>query len=102
MSRIISLLKGKAIYLAIVTILILMLFTSIFAFRNQSVMEETEAEVKEAEFGIRKANELLSWLHLTDMGVRGFALGKTEALLYPFELTLAGFPKDIDSVRALM
>src|SRR5690349_12719655 len=102
MSRIISMLKGKAIYLAILTILILMLFTSIFAFRNQNVMEETDALVKEAELGIRKTNELLSWLHLTDMGVRGFALGKTEPLLNPFNLTLDGFPKDVDSVRALM
>jgi len=102
MSRVISLFKENSIYLAIVVIFILMVVTSIFAFRNQLVMEETETTVKEAEYGIRKTNELLSWLHLTDMGVRGFALGKTQALLYPFELTLAGFPSDVDSVRALL
>lgn len=102
MSRLISLFKGKSIYLAIVLIFILMVVTSIFAFRNQVVMEETEKTVKEAEYGIRKSNELLSWLHLTDMGVRGFALGKTQALLYPFELTLTGFPNDVDSIRTLL
>ncbi|HEY3402808.1 MAG TPA: GAF domain-containing protein [Ohtaekwangia sp.] len=102
MKKVLALLKGKAIYLAILMILVLMLFTSIFAFRNQNVMKETEAIVKEAEYGIRKNNELLSWLHLTDMGVRGFALGRAEALLYPFNLTKEGFPRDVDSVRAVM
>lgn len=102
MNKVLAFLKEKAIYLAIFLLLILVIFASAFAIRNQFVMEETTNITRDAEFGITKTKELLTSLHHTDMGVRGFALGKKDGLLLPFEKASENFPKDVEMVRSLM
>jgi CHASE3 domain sensor protein len=102
MKRILNYLKEKIVYATIAVILILIASTSFFAFWNQRVMKETDQIVSEAELAILKTNELLRWLNLMDLGVRGYGLGKTEALLSPFDIAIKGNPKDIDTIRWIM
>jgi CHASE3 domain sensor protein len=102
MNSLIALLKKNTIYLAVGVILILTLITSVLAFRNQRIMTETAEHVREAELALSKTNELIRWLNLLDLGVRGYALGKTEPLLDPFRISLQGAPFDMDTIRAIM
>ncbi|HEY9045118.1 MAG TPA: CHASE3 domain-containing protein [Ohtaekwangia sp.] len=94
--------KKNIIYLAVIVILILMLITSLFAFRNQRIMHETTSMVKEAELALNKSTELIRWLNLMDLGVRGYALGKTDPLLDPFTIAMKGNPADMDTIRRIM
>src|SRR5688572_32205227 len=102
MKQVLAQLKEKAIYLAIFLLLVLVIFSAAFAIVNQFVMKETTEVRKDAEFGINKTKELLTSLHHTDMGVRGFALGKKDGLLFPFEKAKENFPRDVEQVRTLM
>ena len=102
MSQLIRFFKKNIIHLVVVVILILMLITSIFAFRNQRIMNETTAQVSEAELALSKCSELIRWLNLMDLGVRGYALAKTDQLLDPFNIAMKGSPADMDTIRMIM
>jgi len=102
MKSILVLLKEKAIYVTIFLLLALVIFASAFSIWNRFVMIETTEIREESEAAIGKTKELLTSLHHTDMGVRGFALGKKDGLLFPFEKAKENFPRDVETVRGMM
>lgn len=83
--KIISLIKKKAIIFSAVLVLFLTILNTIVVYYNKQVLKETTEIKIEAE----RAKQLVSemWNQVVrnmDIGVRGFALTKDDALLVPF------------------
>lgn len=84
MNKVIALLKKNAVYVSIVIVAVLIVVSSIYAWHNQRVIAETDQTIKDAEKGVVDVHTLLNNLQTMDLGVRGFAIGKTDGLLKPF------------------
>ena len=102
MQRIFSLLKGNIIYASIFLMIALTILTTVFAFRNQRVMKQTNQESNEAEIIVRNVEDLWTGINLMDLGVRGYALTKKDGLLSPFNQALKVNPVYLDTIRTFM
>ncbi len=102
MRKFFSLLKGNVIYVSIFLMVALIILTTIVAFRNQSVMKETNRRITEADIVLRNVEDLWGGINLMDLGIRGFALTKKEGLLGPFNQAERVNPNYIDTLRTFM
>jgi len=102
MRRIFTLLKGNVVYASIFLIIALIVLTVVFAFRNQFIMRRTNERIHEAEVIIKNVNDLWVGINLMDLGVRGYALTKTDGLLSPFQQALVVNPTYLDTIRIFM
>ena len=80
----------------------LIVLTTIFAFRNQYIMQRTNERIDEADVVLRNVKELWTGINLMDLGVRGYALTKTDGLLNPFDQAVRVNPLYLDSLRTFM
>ncbi|MEP6734250.1 MAG: GAF domain-containing protein [Chryseolinea sp.] len=99
MLKFFSLLRGNAVYASIFLLTILILLTTVLAFRNQVVMSETNETVSDAEIVLKNTNDLWTAVNLMDLGVRGYALTKKDGLLGPYNQAIIRNTQYIDSIR---
>jgi len=85
MKKAIEFLKRNSVYVAIVVVTSLILVSAGYAIYNRSVMDKTNTVIKDAEIGATDVRSLLNNLQTMDLGVRGYAIGKTQGLLNPFQ-----------------
>lgn len=95
-------LRGNAVYAFILLLSFIILLTAFFAFRNQRVMNDTNARIAEADVILRNTKELWNGINLMDLGVRGYALTHKEGLKDPFIQAVKVNKSYIDSIRTFM
>jgi len=102
MQKLLSFLKVNIVYSSIFLMIALTALTTFFAFRNQSIMRNTNARINEADVILRNVKELWTGINLMDLGVRGYALTKKDGLLSPFEQAVRVNPAYLDTLRVFM
>jgi CHASE3 domain sensor protein/putative methionine-R-sulfoxide reductase with GAF domain len=102
MRRIYLFLKGNVVYASIFLIIALIVLTVFFAIRNQRIMRQTNVRIEEANVIIKNVSDLWVGINLMDLGVRGYALTKTDGLLSPFDQALRLNPTYLDTIRLFM
>ena len=100
MQRLFSLLKGNIVYTSIFLLTALTVLTTFFAFRNQSIMRNTNERINEADVILRNVKELWTGINLMDLGVRGYALTKKDGLLSPFDQAVRVNPAYLDTLQS--
>jgi len=95
-----TLIRKNSIVIAVGVILVLLIMNSMFTYRNKTVIKKSDVVMRECEEINFQCSQLVAeLLHNIDLGIRGYAVTKSDTLFGPAAAAIEAIDERFDNIK---